>query len=37
MALEYEPALASAELGGLDSTLDRLFRQPQLMEGVQGD
>jgi len=37
MALDYEPALASAELARLDSTLDRLSRQPQPMEVVQGD
>jgi DNA-binding PadR family transcriptional regulator len=37
MALEYGLALANAELGRLDSTLDRLSQQPQLTEVAKGD
>jgi hypothetical protein len=37
LALEYGLALANAELAWLDSTLDRLVKQPQAMEVVQGD
>ena len=37
LALEYGLALANAELAWLDSTLDRLSRQPQAMEVVQRD
>jgi DNA-binding PadR family transcriptional regulator len=37
LALEYGLALANAELAWLDSTLDRLSRQPQAMEVVKGD
>jgi DNA-binding PadR family transcriptional regulator len=37
LALEYGRALANAELAWLDSTLDRLLRQPQAMEVAQGD
>ena len=37
LALEYGLALATAELAWLDSTLDRLSKQPQPMEVVRGD
>jgi hypothetical protein len=37
LALEYGLALANAELAWLDSTLDRLSRQPQAMEVAQDD
>jgi DNA-binding PadR family transcriptional regulator len=36
LALEYGLALADAELAWLDSTLDRLSRQPQTMEVASG-